>query len=53
MSALLIFPILLPLAGGVIAILVKTDPKRSLQLALTGTANVCQMPSGMMKLSPK
>ena len=32
MSALLIFPILLPLAGGVIAILVKTDPKRSLLL---------------------
>ena len=39
MSGLLIFPILLPLAGGVIAILVKTDPKRSFQLVLITTLN--------------
>ena len=47
MSALMIFPILLPLAGGVIAILVKTDPKRSLQLALS-TAGLHTLICGLL-----
>ena len=47
MSALLIFPILLPLAGGVIAILVKTDPKRSHQLALS-TAGLHTLICGLL-----
>ena len=47
MRGLLIFPIMLPLAGGIIAILVKTDPKRSLQLALT-SAGLHTLTSGLL-----
>ncbi|MGD1974402.1 MAG: Na+/H+ antiporter subunit D [Desulfobacterales bacterium] len=47
MSGLLIFPILLPLVGGVIAILVKKDPKQSLQLAMIN-AGLHTLTSGLL-----
>ena len=47
MSGLLVLPILLPLAGGAAAILIKNDPKRSLQLALTG-AGLHAIVSGLL-----
>ncbi|MGD8293903.1 MAG: Na+/H+ antiporter subunit D [Desulfobacterales bacterium] len=47
MSVLLILPILLPMAGGIIAIFLKSDPKRSLQLALT-SAGLQTLTSGLL-----
>jgi len=47
MSGLLIFPILLPMAGGAAAILVKSNPRASLLLALTG-AGLHALASGLL-----
>ena len=47
MSGLLIFPIMLPLAGGAAAVFVKNNPKRSIQLALT-SAGLHTLISGLL-----
>ena len=36
MSGLLIYPIILPLAGGAVAVLARNNPKQSLRMALIG-----------------